>query len=120
MQRVSNTNLSRQRLRDKRITILKLVSTSDDGFPVETWEPLMTLWAYYRQTSASEFYEAAAVNVQIDAMFEIAWRNDLDETMRICFHGKEYTITRIDDFEGYRDTLRIYAKSTGNECTTGQ
>nr|WP_305728501.1 hypothetical protein [Bacillus sp. 491mf] len=29
--------------------------------------------------------------------------------MKILFRGKEYGITRIDDFEGYKQDLTIYA-----------
>lgn len=39
----------------------------------------------------------------------IGWRNDLHPSMSIMFRGKEYGITRIDDFEGYKQDLVIYA-----------
>ncbi|CAB3391635.1 phage head closure protein [Kyrpidia spormannii] len=101
------------KLRDKKISILHGVTTVDsEGFQITTWEPIPggeNLWAYYRQAKASEFFQAAAVNYKVEALFEIAWRTGIDTTMRILFRGQQYEITRIDDFEGYKDTLLIYA-----------
>jgi len=45
----------------------------------------------------------------VEMIFEINWRDDITPKNWIVYKGKEYNITRIDDYEGYKDTLRIYA-----------
>lgn len=100
-----------KRVKDKKITILKkVIEENDIGVQIETTIPFAeNIWAYYRHASADEYHAAAQVNYKVEAIFEINWRDDIDNTMQILFRGKEYNITRIDDFEGYRDTLRLYA-----------
>lgn len=101
------------RLKDKKITILQNNGYYDEyGQLIDVWEPLPggeNIWAYYRQASADEFFGAAQVNYKVEAIFEINWRNDIHPSMKILFRGKEYNITRIDDFEGNKQDLRIYA-----------
>lgn len=100
-------------IKDKKITILTTRTGYDElANPITEVEPLENgenIWAYYRQASADEFHGAAMVNYKVEAIFKIAWRNDLHNSMTIVFRGKEYAITRIDDFEGYKEDLTIYA-----------
>ena len=101
-------------IKDKKISIGNLLAVLDpDGFQTGTeWTPIPggdNIWAYYRQSSGSEFFAAAAVQAKIDAVFEINWRDDLTTDMLVEFRGKRYDITRIDDFEGYKNTLTISA-----------
>lgn len=101
------------RIKDKKITILRPIYEQDGygGWDV-TWEPLPggeNIWAYYRQASANEFFGAAANQYKVEAIFDINWRNDIDTSMKIVYKGKTYNITRIDDYEGYKGDIRIYA-----------
>ncbi|MED0665667.1 phage head closure protein [Bacillus badius] len=100
--------------KDKKITILKITSEQDDlGFPIEKTEPLPggeNIWAYYRHATGNEFYGAATTNFKVEVVFKIAWRDDIRPLgFKILFRGKEYGITRIDDYEGYKQDLTIYA-----------
>lgn len=101
------------RRKDKKITILKVSYIEDElGGYEEVEEPLPggeNIWAYYRQASAEEFYGAAATNYKVEAIFDIRWRDDVHPSMKILYKGDKYEITRIDDFEGYKEDLRIYA-----------
>lgn len=101
------------RIKDKKITILQTTITEDEiGNQIETKTPLPggeNIWAYYRQASADEFFGAAITNYKVEAIFEINWRDDLDNTMSVLFKGQEYAITRIDDFEGHKVSLKVYA-----------
>lgn len=100
-------------IKDKKISIQHYVEGEDDGFGGGSyWENIPNgsdLWTYYRQSSGKEYIAAMAVQAKIDAIFEINWRDDLDTNMRIAFRDKYYDITRIDDFEGYKNTLTISA-----------
>ncbi|EOP82969.1 hypothetical protein IGM_05164 [Bacillus cereus HuB4-4] len=99
--------------KDKKITIITATWTEDEmGQRIPEWEPLHSaenIWAYYRQASADEFFGAAAIKYKVEAIFKIRWRNDIDTTMKVRFRGIDYGITRIDDFEGNKQDLVIYA-----------
>jgi SPP1 family predicted phage head-tail adaptor len=98
-------------LKDKKINILKQSQERDDsGEPIDVFITVAeNIWAYYRQISGSEFFAAATSNTKVEAIFEINWRNDIDTTMVIEYKGEKYGITRIDDYEGYKNDLKIYA-----------
>lgn len=100
-------------MKNKKITIQHYTTiVTPSGFEEQTWLPLLggeNIWAYYRQASGSEFYTAATVNEKVEAIFQINWRNDIDTSMQILYNNEKYNITRIDDFEGYKTDLKIYA-----------
>lgn len=102
------------RLRDKKIDIVKPVKEYDDyGESIDELQTIAAnIWAYYRQVSGNEFFSALTANTKVDALFNIAYRKDIDTTCKIRFRGKLYDITRIDDYEGYKKTLTIYATRT--------
>ena len=101
------------RKKDKKITILRPIYEQDEyGYQDVTWEPLPggeNIWAYFRHASGNEFYAAASINTKVEVIFEIRWRDDIDTTCQIRYKGEDYSITRIDNFEGYKDNLKIYA-----------
>lgn len=102
------------RKRDKKISIGKLEQgTDEDGFPTKEEFKVIpggkNIWAYYRHVSGKEFFEAMAINQKVEVIFEIAWRNDLKTDMQIRYKNEDYNITQIDDFEGYKRTLKISA-----------
>ncbi len=98
-------------LKDKKINILKQKKGyDDDGEPIDELIPVAeNIWAYYRQLTGREIYAALTVDTQEEVVFEINWRNDIDTTMKIQYKGNIYNITRIDDYEGYKNDLKIYA-----------
>ncbi|SCC50690.1 MULTISPECIES: phage head closure protein [Priestia] len=98
-------------IKDKKLTILEMAANSGPE-PGETARPLKNgenIWAYYRQASANEIAMFSTTVYKVEVIFKIAWRNDIDTTMKVLFRGKEYAINRIDDFEGYKQDLTIYA-----------
>lgn len=101
------------KLKDKKIRILQYIHSTDEyGFGLDEWRPLHggRIWAYYRQLSGSEFFSSAMVNEAEEVVFTINHRSDVTNEMLIEYRGKYYEITRIDDFEGYKDDLNIYCK----------
>ena len=101
------------RIKDKKISILESTIVEDDlGNQIEEWRPIFggeNIWAYYRQVSGKEYFAAAVVNVKVEAVFEINWRDDIGTDMIIEYRDNRYNIARIDDFEGYKDSIKIYA-----------
>mgnify|MGYP000883703817 CR=1 FL=1 len=101
------------RLKDKKITIWYFTKTHNEWNEViEEWKPLPgaeNIWAYVRHASGQEYFSAAQVQAKVEMIFEINWRDDIEPNMEIEYKGERYNITRIDTFEDYKDTIRIYA-----------
>ena len=101
------------KLKDKKITIMgDTLGENDLGDPITIRGPIPggeNIWAYVRHTSGREYYAAKQVQAEEEMIFEINWRDDITPKNWIVYKGKDYDITRIDDFEGYKDTIRIYA-----------
>lgn len=106
-------------LKDKKITIIGITQGENSmGDPIEIEGPIPggeNIWAYYRQASAKEYLAAAATQYKVEAIFIINYRTDIDTSMKIKFRDQMYEITRIDDFEGYKKDLQIYAYTTGRD-----
>jgi SPP1 family predicted phage head-tail adaptor len=68
------------------------------------------VWAYYRQLSGKEIHAVASVQAVEEVSFVINDRADITTRHFIRFRGVEYDITRVDDFQGYKGDLRVYAK----------
>ncbi|WKY47861.1 phage head closure protein [Eubacteriaceae bacterium ES3] len=102
-------------LKDKKIQIFKEDYTENVlGEQVPTLVALHagSLWAYVRQLSAKELYEAAAIQSDEEMLFVINWRNDIDPvTCVIKYKGLYYDIKRVDTFEGYKQDIKIYAEA---------
>ena len=80
-------------------------------YVVETQQTVCPpVWAYYRQLSGKEYYAANAENVQEEIMFQINYRNDLTTRHVIRYRGELWDITRIDDYEGRKEDLKVYCK----------
>ncbi len=101
-------------LKDKKITIIgrelyenKLGETSYRDAPIPGGS---NIWAYYKHTSAKEQNLLHTSEILAEVVFFINWRDDIKTYMKIEYRGKKYEITRIDDYEGYKNDLKIYAK----------
>lgn len=99
--------------KDKKITILEYKEyVNDNGVEIENYEPvegMSNIWAYYRHVSGNEFFAAHTTNTKVEVVFEINYRKGIDETMVILYNNCKYYITQIDDFEGRKTDLKIYA-----------
>ena len=98
--------------KDKKITILEGKKNIVDGRSTMEYIPkegLENIWAYYRHISGKEFFLAATNAVKVEVIFEINYRKDIDTNMRIKYNDEEYSITQIDDYEGKKTDLKIYA-----------
>lgn len=108
-----------KKLKDKKIMIIKYSEgggTDEDGFPIPGgWQKIHDgkLWAYYRQLSVQEVSASSAIFTVDDSVFVVNWRNDITTDMIIAYNGKHYSIIKIDGFEGYKDDITIYARSSG-------
>lgn len=102
-------NNRKRYLKDKKISILEKNDNSPEPGGGD-WEPKhKNIWAYYRQSSMEEYDRAGLAGYKVEAIFRINWRDNISVNNRIRFRGDDYEITRIDDFEGYKKDLTIYA-----------
>ena len=105
------------KLKDKKIILYKSVGVNSGGFVTYTYEPIHpgALWAYVRQTSASEFFAAAAHQMKEEMLFVVNWRADLSfpsgASLYVKYKGIWYDIERADTFEGYKQDVSLYAKT---------
>lgn len=97
-------------LKDKKISLIKMVECENEIGDTELQEKeFAKVWAYYRHATSKELIEAQKINTRINAVFIINWRNDLDTKMKIKYKNDIYEIFNIDDFEGYKRDIKLYA-----------
>jgi SPP1 family predicted phage head-tail adaptor len=93
-----------------RITFQKLTtSVNENGFEVETWEDMRTVWAAVSNLHGREYFAAAAVQAENTVKFTIRYLPDIDTTMRISFRDKQYNITSIDNIKYQNRFIEIKA-----------
>lgn len=98
------------KLKDKKIEILKPVSSRDkEGFSSTALVPAAPpVWAYFRQLSGKEVFAAAATSYKEEVLFQVNYDPDITATHVIRYRGILYDITRVDTFEGYKSDLVLY------------
>lgn len=106
-----------KRIKDKKIWIVAPYTTQDDiGQEIEETLPLTDspMWAYYRQLSMTEAFGAAAINADVEVLFQINWRDDVSTYMSVEYKGKVYNIKQIDTYEGNKTDLKLLCKHDTN------
>ena len=94
-----------------RITFQRLVtSINPNGFEVQAWEDVTTVWAAASNLHGREFYAAAAVQAENTVEFTVRYLPNIDTSMRILFGGKQYNITAIDNIKYKNKYLEIKAQ----------
>ena len=59
--------------------------------------------------SEKETATASASIAIAEVLFAVNWRADVAVNMRIVYKGLNYNIVRVDDFEGHKTDLKLYA-----------
>jgi len=110
----TNNTPRRVKLKDKKVTLYKLLDAEPDGqgFNFRRYIPLHPgkAWAYYRQMSGDEVFRQRRIWEDVDVMFIVNWWDDYRRIRYVHYNDRYYNVTRIDDFEGYKKDLTIYAK----------
>ena len=98
---------------DRRIVIeVNTPTRSPSGEKVDSWATLATVWAEVRPLRGKEFFDAAAVQSEIDTKFRIRFRSDLTTKMRINYDGNLYDIHSIAEL-GRHAATEIMASAQG-------
>jgi SPP1 family predicted phage head-tail adaptor len=97
-----------------RITLQRLTTTTNEnGFEIEEWTDVKTVWASITNLHGREYYEAAAVQAEQTVKFTIRYLSGVDTSMRILFQGKQYNITSIDNIKYQNRFIEIRASNIG-------
>ena len=64
--------------------------------------------AYFHYLSGKEIFAAATINYKGEVLFQINYWTDLSTAHVIRYNGVLYDITRIDNFEGRKEDLKLY------------
>lgn len=96
------------KLRD-RITFQKKVEPDGPFQPLDEYEDYISLWSEARFLRGRNFYAARAANIKTDVEFVIRYREDLEETMRVVYKGKNYEIEGITPLDNQNSFMIIKA-----------
>lgn len=93
-----------------RIALQKFsIAINENGFEVEDWVEIKTVWASVSNLYGKEYFEAAATQSEKTVKFTIRFIAGIDESMRIMFKGKTYRIIFIDNIKYQNKFLEIKA-----------
>ena len=74
-----------------------------------------SLWAYFKQLSATLTYLNDSTQSKEECLFRINWldyvRNVNPSNLAIGYNGLVYNVTRVDPYEDYKRDLVLYAKN---------
>ncbi len=96
-----------------KIIIQNNVATgqNDSGFPLEDWQPLVTVYAKRTGLKGRLFYQAAAAQAESDVMFTIRYRQDIKALMRLIDGTETFEINLPPvDPDGRRMWLEIHTR----------
>ena len=108
------------KLKDKKIKIYMYIETTDeDGFDVKAYMPIHeqdSVWAYFKQLSASLLYACNTTTIKEECLFRINYTDAILSNYAsdywVYFNGMLYQVNRVDPFEGYKRDLVLYCKLT--------
>lgn len=96
---------------NKRITFQEFVSGTDsDGFPVESWADVKTVWAMIKTLQGREYFAAAAVQAENTTRFIIRYTTGLNTDMRISYNNRFFDIQSIINDDEKNVTMTIIAR----------
>lgn len=106
----------KQVLKDKKVVIYKKIEYRDaEGFPTTGYMPVHpqpSIWAYFKQLSASLLYASSTTTTKEECLFRVNWldclRTAYPSDLTIGYRGILYQITRIDPFEDYTRDMVLY------------
>lgn len=118
--------MAKRYLKDKKIKIYMYIETTDeDGFDLKAYMPIHphdSVWAYFKQLSASLFYASNTTAIKEECLFRINWTDAILSNYAndyfVYYDGMLFQCTRVDPFEGYKRDLVLYCKLTTDKIDT--
>lgn len=83
-----------------RIQIQRSTPTTNPlGESIESWSPLVTVWAYVKAMSGRELISAKQIHAQATHRVDLRFLEGLDSTDRFVFEGRTFNFLFVDDME---------------------
>ncbi|MCY8898116.1 phage head closure protein [Bacillus spizizenii] len=100
---------------NKRITFLQYANTTnDEGFEIEGWTPVATVWSAVKTLQGREYIAAATIQAERTTRFIIRYSKRmkalLNNKMRVKYDGREFEIESIINDNEANVTFTIIAK----------
>lgn len=94
-----------------RITFQEFTETTNkNGFPVQDWTDVKTVWTMIKTVSGREYYEAAATQNENTVRFVVRYTSGITPDMRIVYKGRPFDIVSVINDDEMKKTLTIIAK----------
>lgn len=100
-------------------------TTDEDGFQTAGYMPIHpqdSLWAYFKQLSASLLYASNTTNIKEECLFRVNYTDTILQNHAndyfVYYDGMLFQCTRVDPFEGYKRDLVLYCKLTTDKINT--
>ena len=94
---------------DRRVSILRATrARNEHGELVETWAPVVTVWAQRLDVTGREFFSATQTVAEGSARFRLRYRDDLLPTDRLEDAGRQFDIKHIAEI-GRREATEVVA-----------
>lgn len=90
---------------------------NENGWAVEDWFPIMTVWAEAKTLDDRRFYEAAAVQAEKNKHFIIRYNRELQQKydneaqMRVLFKEKPYDIVSLVNVDEMNKDIEVIVKA---------
>jgi SPP1 family predicted phage head-tail adaptor len=107
--------------RDRQVTLQQVTegTTDSDGFPLEPWSTLASVFAKRIDLGGSEMFKASQLSAPYDTRWEIAYRTDMDpdeldipKVRRLVYKGRPYDIVAASEI-GRREGIELFTLSGG-------
>lgn len=96
---------------NKRITIQRRINSPDDeGYVVDSWEDIKTIWASMITTGGGEFYAAQKIHAETNVVFNVRFISILTTQNRIKWGNHYYEVLALNPVGGGITSLLISAK----------
>jgi len=96
-------------LKDKKIYVYKAINSVRSVLEDKEYVPLV-LWAYTRQLSQDQIYQARAYGESENRLFVLNYNKRISVGDFIKYKDHYYTITRVDSMDDYNTELFVYVK----------
>lgn len=100
-------------------------TTDEDGFQTAGYMPIHpqdSVWAYFKQLSASLFYASNTTAIKEECLFRVNYTDTILQNHAndyfVYYDGMLFQCTRVDPFEGYKRDLVLYCKLTTDKINT--
>lgn len=85
-------------------------TTNENGFPVQDWTDVKTVWAMIKTLQGREYYQAATTQNENTVRFVIRYTAGINPDMRIKYKDRTFEILSIINDDELNKTLTIIAK----------